>query len=149
MCTRSQYCHGRSCGDCLRWGTRGTTEDLRTGGSLGSANLGSEMDFIGGDFTTNTLKYKQCCTTLCIQIDSCRLQLQFQMIQWQCRCVGLYLAARDHFSMTPHPRGVGQLSRAEVMIVSLQLKISTACICLCLCLYPMVFCTVYSHFTLF
>ena len=47
-------------------------------------------------------------------------------MQWQCRCVGLYLAARDHFSMTPHPRSVGQLSRAEVMIVSLQLEMPIA-----------------------
>ena len=43
-------------------GTRGTTEDLGTGGSLDSANLGSEMDFIGGGFASpplNTpLKYK-------------------------------------------------------------------------------------------
>ena len=45
-------------------GTRGTTEGLRTGGSLDSANLGSEMDFIGGGFALpplNTLKYNLCC----------------------------------------------------------------------------------------
>ena len=40
--------------------TRGTTEDLRTGGSLDSANLGSEMDFIGGGFTTIE-HYNLCC----------------------------------------------------------------------------------------
>ena len=40
--------------------TVSTTEDLRTGGSLDSANLGSEMDFIEGGFTTIE-QYNLCC----------------------------------------------------------------------------------------
>ena len=66
------------------------------------------MDFIGGDFTT--IEHFEVQVMLYNFVYSDRFMLtpvavSVDTMQWQCRCVGLYLAARDHFSMTRHILG--------------------------------------------